>query len=426
MAAAGGPRKDWRADYYGKRTAADDGADRRKPANNQLGSKKVRNIVDWFKNGAVVTSYLLNDLEGIVTQPPPTRQPSLFERILVEAVQMALGAIPSYLGGLVGAAFANTPAAPMSPTKSPFQEYLDKVSGDEQPAEPKGDANQGLKGAAGWVAGPVTDAALANARASVSAGIATGDSLDKVFIQAMTNGAVADMHERFSQASALEEALELIPPAQLDVLWTSLGREAVPQANAQRVKMVSAWASFIANAAAQSGTLEAVSEMHGSVRIPITADIRGKTSIKPQKHEILGREITTQPTLEDVKLQRADKVLIEYGEITMNGMSESALHVLRAANQPLATAAVPRVLDVDMIDHDGTPRRIGIITISADGVVDASNADPANLAKIGAVYSAAGDENMLLLPGTAADGVRALTSLPGPPPLTTAAIAGLR
>jgi len=390
LESAGKSRKDYLADYYGKRTIAGMNGSRA-PGSEELGEAHVQDILDWLKSGAV-TAQLYSDINAIVKEPPVKKEPTFFEAALTEAIVAALSLGPGLvMKALVGNVLAPRPGGQL-PAAKPAQPELTAgdiwglQEGGDLPSAPvpgpnlSGGENAGLRNigavAAPLVSSPITGTITAKIRTGVAASLAAKHKapLATAFIEQVREGAVADMAARFDEAHELKRTLAMIPPAQVQEMFGEMKARAVAEGNARRAELVMKWADFVVKATSGldeaatvdqlGGGLTNMGALPGTVQIPVTVTIRPN--------------LTFTGGLRKANNQPAE---FRWGSVHMNGMSPSALAELRAANIPMGTAKLHRVYELTVIDDSGLWQ--GKIDVNPEGVVDASGASIELLAKIG-------------------------------------------
>jgi len=392
LEAAGKDRRNFLANYYGKRTIVGMTGSR-EPGSKKLGEKHVQDVVQWLRSPALAAT-VYADISSIVKEPPVTKEKSLFERLLTDAVVTALGQLPTVLfkalsgvAGKAGKAMMGT-ADEAAPTgdQPELWKVLDGL-GDGR-ATPGKAPDEGLFNLASAIGPhliePLEQGAKSVISENIKTGLATNQALSSVFIDQVKAGAVADLAARFQATDELEGRLAMMPPAEVQSMFERLKERTLAESKAHLSNLVMLWADFVVKATSGldaagtvnqlGGTIETTGNLPGSVQIPLTVTVGATIA-----NDTLGP--TLQPATTPAR--RSLPTTFRVGTIHMNGMSPSGLANLRDANLPMATAKLHRVYQVTVIaDGYVTEERIDV---NPEGVVDASGADPRRLAKIGSV-----------------------------------------
>jgi|JI10StandDraft_1071094.scaffolds.fasta_scaffold28579_4 hypothetical protein len=381
LEAAGIARKNLLADYYGKRTDAGITGAKGKDS-EELGSTHVENVIAWMRDGGMA-SMVYADIRDIVNEPAVQREPSLFARLLTETVIAALGEMPKVLMksliGVVTKAPIAAAGAAAEGGKAVSPDVADLLS---KAAKPAGPAEDGLRDLAAavlpHVQDPIDGEIKAKVGEAVKAGLASTSKapLSNVFLQGVQTGAVADTARRFAEANELRHKLEMLPPAEVQSVFQAMKDRTAAAAAANRTNLVMLWADFIVKATngldaagtvnQLGGTIEQMGDTPGSVQIPVTVTVRPSVNLP------MGGGAT-----------RAVPPHFHAGAVTMQGLSQKAIDELRAANLPLGSAKLHRIYQITLIDNGAGAVFTGRIDVNPAGIVDASSADPAMLAKIG-------------------------------------------
>lgn len=391
--AVGRNREHYLTTYYGGQTPAGRDADARGPGSEMTGDRHVDNVIEWIRNGHV-SAMLYTDLNSIVTEPPVQKEPSLFEKALIYAVNQALGlgaslAFKAFTGVATDAIKGKPKAAAGLASESIGSTDMLRLQGsgelpDRAPAPNPLRDPKTLRGVVAAMAGKVSDkisgAATAWVGSRVKASLAeSGASLATVFMKTVREGAIEDMKARFAETDELREALAMLPPEDVQALLQDMQARAQSEAEARQADLVMVWASFVAKArlghdTAGAGTLDTfgeeshdlaavLGEKEGSVQIPVTLTLRAAESTRWPE---------TAKSVESM----------EVGGVELNGMSKSALATLRAAKIPLGKAKLYRVYDVTVI-YDNTVHSGGMFDVTPEGLVDGRRVNPESLAQLG-------------------------------------------
>jgi hypothetical protein len=379
LEAAGKDRRNLLANYYGKRTIAGMSGSRA-PGSERLGEGHVKDVIDWLRNGAAA-GVLYADIASIVKEPPIKKEPSLFERVLTDAVIGALGqmstALFKALSGVAGKGAEKmlSKATPPDLSKQEtFADIMEIVSAPEPGKAPdKGLFNLATSVGPQLVA-PIEEAVKGKISEEVKAGLAAGvaNPLSTVFLEQVKEGAIADLAHRFSQTAELEAQLAMLPPAEVQATFAQLKERTTAEAKANLAHLVMRWADFVVKATSGldaagtvnqfGGTLETVGDLPGTVQIPLTVTIGAMV-----RNETLGPVL--QPGTSPAR--RSQPTTFHWGAVHMNGMSPSGLAKLRDANLPMGSAKLHRVYELTVI-ADGHVLS-GKIDVNPEGVVDLSH-----------------------------------------------------
>jgi hypothetical protein len=394
----GRKRENYLADYYGARTPADRDAAARGPGSEMTGDRHVDNVIEWIRNGHV-SAMLYTDLSSIVTEPPVQKEPSLFEKALIYAVNQALGlgaslAFKALTGVATDAIKGKPKAAGGLASESIGSTDMLRFQGDgnlpdRTPAPNPLRDPKTLRGVVAAMAGKVSDkisgAATAWVGSRVKASLAeSGASLATVFMKTVREGAIEDMKARFAETDELREALAMLPPEDVQSLLQDMQARAQSEAEARQADLVMVWASFVAKArlghdTAGSGTLDTfgeeshdlqgmLGEREGTVQIPVTIRLSPE-GIRPTG------TVTWANTPKSIQS-------MEVGGVELNGMSKNALATLRAARIPLGKAKLYRVYNVQVV-YDNVVHNGGMFDVTPEGLVDGRRVNPESLAQLG-------------------------------------------
>jgi|GEM_PF-2870205 len=362
-----------RAGFYGDRNVTDlddrPGRDER----SKSGSALIEQIMEWFRFQPV--SYLagIADLSAMLDEPVMAKPASAFESVLVAAVQSFLGLVPGYLGNVLGQAVSGLAANPKlfegAFGDAPLSGLAGKVGRHAPELLKHGAELLELNGsdkralAAVWGVArklPVPKPLSPTERAKHAIGdIAphvggysprspAGDDrpLTHTFTSMLTDGLGDYLGQVTAQGWELRRALELVPPAGLQSMFEDLRHSAGVNAANVRADLVERWANVVATVTAgrtdhdtiaHTGTISQLAEPPGTVRIAVQVSPTGDV----------------RPT-----------------SVRMSGLTASSLQALKDAKRPLATVALDRVFDVNVMEDEHTEHRVGRFDVGPNGDID--------------------------------------------------------